>query len=163
MPSLGGYFDHIMQRTGTQIMELCDWNSIVTFHQVRSKLPAQLAALSICETCSAPRWLKSRRQLKNQAVTIELPTQQTAEEPNEDFDAESSSSPFRGAGWQSKLRKRGRNCPRVACQQQFEDLLNSLVCWWLKLIGFKVYSTHWSCKGSSSTCAFPAQLKTLLS
>ena len=56
-----------------------------------------------------------------------------------------------------------RSCPRVARQQQFEDLLNSLVCWRLKLICFKVYSTHWSCKGSSSTRAFPAQLKTWLS
>ena len=56
-----------------------------------------------------------------------------------------------------------RSCPRVARQQQFEDLLNSLVCWWLKLIGFKVYSTHWSCEGSSSIRAFPAQLKTWLS
>ena len=33
MPSLGGYFDHTMQRKGTQIMEmLCDRNSFVAFH-----------------------------------------------------------------------------------------------------------------------------------
>ena len=36
------------------------------------------------------------------------------------------------------------SCPRVA-PAEFEDLLNSLVCWWLKLIGFEIYSTHWSC------------------
>ena len=56
-----------------------------------------------------------------------------------------------------------RSCPRVARQQQFKDLLNSLVCWWLKLIGCKVYSTHLSCEGSSSIRAFPAQLKIWLS
>ena len=34
---------------------------------------------------------------------------------------------------------------------------------YLYLIGFKVYSTHWSCKGSSSVSIFPAQLKAGLS
>ena len=36
-------------------------------------------------------------------------------------------------------------------QQQFEDLFNSLVGWWLwfGLICFKIYITNWSCKGSS--------------
>ena len=66
--------------------------------------------------------------------------------------------------WEREEEKASdRSCPRVARQQQFEDLPNSLVCWWLKLIGFKVYSTHWSCEGSSSIRAFPAQLKTWLS
>ena len=34
---------------------------------------------------------------------------------------------------------------------------------WLKLIGFKIHSTYWSCEGSSSICAFPELLKTWLS
>ena len=55
-----------------------------------------------------------------------------------------------------------RSCRRVASQQQFEDLLNSLVCWWLKLIGFKIYSTHWSCEGSRNTCSLSVQLKSWL-
>ena len=33
MPSLGWYFNHTMQRKGTQIMEmLCNWNSFVALH-----------------------------------------------------------------------------------------------------------------------------------
>ena len=56
MPSLSRYFDHTMQRIGTQIMEmLCYWNSLSHFIQERSKLPAQLAASLICKICLAPR------------------------------------------------------------------------------------------------------------
>ena len=52
-----------------------------------------------------------------------------------------------------------RSCRRVASQQQFEDLLNSLVCWWLKFIGFKIYSTHWSCESSCNIHSLSAQFK----
>ena len=53
-------------------------------------------------------------------------------------------------------------CSRVARQQQYEGLLKSLVGWWLKLIGFKIFSTHWSCEGSSNTRSLSAQLKSWL-
>ena len=60
--------------------------------------------------------------------------------------------------WEREEEKAGdRSCPRIVRQLQFENLLNSLVCWWLKLIGFKVYSIHWSCEGSSTIRAFPVQ------
>ena len=55
-----------------------------------------------------------------------------------------------------------RSWTHVARQQKCEDLLNSLVCWWLKLIVFKICSTHWSCEGSSNPCSFSAQLKSWL-
>ena len=41
----------------------------------------------------APCGLESRLQLENQADTTKSPPQQTAEEPNEDSDTESSSLP----------------------------------------------------------------------
>ena len=41
-------------------------------------------------------------------------------------------------------------------QLHFEDLLYSLVSWWLKLICFTVYSTHWFCEGSSNTLSLRA-------
>ena len=65
--------------------------------------------------------------------------------------------------WEREEETASNGCwPRVARQQQFEDLLNSSVCWWLKLIGFKIYSTHWSCEGSRNTCSLSVQLKSWL-
>ena len=60
MPSLGRYFDYTMQRIGTQSLRLwrCSATETLLLHfmLVRSNLPAQSAASSICKICSAPRW-----------------------------------------------------------------------------------------------------------
>ena len=80
---------------------------------------------------------------------------------------------FRGVDWRVQRRGRAswereeekasnRSCPSVARQLQFEDLLHWFVLLMTKFIGFKVYSTHWSCKGSSCISTFPAQLKSWL-
>ena len=74
---------------------------------------------------------------------------------------------FRGVNGQSKLslgekETSDKSCPSLARPPRFEDLLISLVGSWFEYIGFKIYSTHWDCKGHSSTHAFPAQLKSWL-
>ena len=130
---------------------------LLHFMQERSKLPANRHRRRFAKSARhhAPRGLESRLQLENQADTTES---QTAEEPNEDSDAESSSLPASPpvvsniAGynlaqdkiiyvWDVQRLRRGRAInaekerkKRLAIeaalvrQQQFEDLLNSLVC-----------------------------------
>ena len=101
MPCLSGYFNHNMQRIGTQTMEmLCNWNSFVTFYA--GEVQATSAYLCNQQRCQfaksalhhAPRGLESLQvlQFENQADTTYMSWKQTAKEPNEDSDAESLSS-----------------------------------------------------------------------
>ena len=186
-----------MQRIGTQSLRLwrCSATETLLLHfmLVRSNLPAQSAASSICKICSAPRWswessstwkpsrhhrvasiADSRRAKRGLWCWVFIVAGLAAShvrhcwlQPCQRQDHLRLGCSEARAGNQSWEREEetasDRSCPRVARQQQFEDLLNSLVCWWLKLIGFKVYSTHWSCEGRSSIRAFPLQLKTWLS
>ena len=74
----------------------CYWLSetlLSHFMQVRSKQPAQSAAYydsQFAKSALHSAGLESCLQLENQADTIKLPWQQTAEEPNKDCDTESS-------------------------------------------------------------------------
>ena len=146
------------------------------FMQVRSKLPAQSAASSICEICSAPHWSwesSSTWKPSWHHRVASIADSQRAEwgllrwafivagltasrvqhcwiQPcsRQDHLRLGCSEAEARAGNQSWEREEETasdgSCPRVA-PAEFEDLLNSLVCWWLKLIGFEIYSTHWSC------------------
>ena len=87
MPSLGGYYDHTMQRIGTQIMEMLSTDTVVpvAFHAGGSKLPAQSTA-----TLQRSRFTKSARhltglesRLQNQAATTETPPLHPAEGPDD--------------------------------------------------------------------------------
>ena len=64
--------------------------------------------------------------------------------------------------WQLERKEetaRERECARVTRQQWFEDLLKSLVGRRFKLLGLKIYQTHWSCEGQGSTGAHPVQVR----
>ena len=163
MPSLGGYFDHIMQRLGTQIMEmLCKWNSFVAFHAGEVQATCAISsAVDLQNLLGTTLHIVLRvvfnLKVENQADATESPPQQTAEEPNEDsvsvvivaclaatrvqhcwLQPCSRQDPLRlgcseaearaGTGNQSWERAEEaaseRSCPRVARQQQLEDLFN---------------------------------------
>ena len=51
--------------------------------------------------------------------------------------------------WEREEEASYWSCPCIESQQQLEDLINSLVGWWFKLICFKIYSAHWSSKDTT--------------
>ena len=195
MPSLGRYCQGVTRyrvacqasadtsiilskEKGLRLWRCCATETLLShFMQVRSKLPAQSAASSICEICSAPRWsweLSSTWKPSRHHRVASIADSRRAERgllrwvfivaglaasrvqhcwlqpcSRQDHLRLGCTEAEARAGNQSWEREEETasdgSWPRVARQQQFEDLLNSSVCWWLKLIGFKIYSTHWSC------------------
>ena len=172
---------------------LCDWNSFVAFHAGEVQATCAISSIVDLRNLHPPRWswesfstwkpswhhrvtsiADSRRATRGLWRWVFIFTGLAASrvwhcwlQPCQRQDHLRLGCSEARAGNQSWEREEetasDRSCPCVACQQQFEDLLYSLVYWWLNLIGFKVYSTHWSCEGSSRIHAFPAQLKTWLS
>ena len=66
---------------------------------------------------------------------------------------------FRGVNKWLKLKREEENASERSCTSilllpHIEDLFNSLVGWWFKLIGLKIYETHWS--WSSNICVRPS-------
>ena len=188
MPSLGRYCQGVIryrvacQASADTSIILCKekglrlWRCFATetllshFMQVRSKLPAQSAASSICEICSAPRWSwessstwkpsrhhrvasiadspRPERGLLRWVFIVAGLTASRVQHcwlqpcPRQDHLRLGCLEAWAcNQSWEREEETADeRSCPFVARTPQFEALLNWLLGWSFKLIGFKINS-----------------------